>query len=199
MHIAKLTAIAALLASTLSATAADWQPICKPNSLEGWTSKPEQGHWSARDGVITGANTPKKKGSVLWSKAEFGDFILETDVRFSGTIDSGIFVKEGRYQVNLGISSSLKKDMTCSIYAPRDKRGKYPGLAEGIPELWKKDDWNAVRIQAKGKHIIVSVNGTQVLDYETVALMEKGPIGLQVHAGHHMKVEFRNPRVKVTK
>lgn len=196
MRIAELTVIAALLASTLTSTAADWKPICSANDLDGWTSKPELNHWSAKDGVITGANTPEKRGSVLWSEAEFGEFTLEVDVRFSGIIDSGIFVKGKRYQVNLGISSSLKKDMTCSIYAPADKRGKYPGLAEGVAELWKKDDWNAVRIQAKGKHIIVTVNGTQALDYETVALEESGPIGLQVHAGHHMKVEFRNPRVK---
>lgn len=182
-----------------SAHAADWLPLGNDDNLDGWTDKAGLQHWSIADGVITGANGPEKRGSELWTEAEFGDFIFETEFRFSGTVDSGIFIKSNRYQVNLGISSSMKKDMTCSIYAPQDGRGKYPGQAEGIPELFKKDDWNTVRIEAMGKHILVTLNGTQVLDYETLALQEKGPIGLQVHGGLDMKIQFRNPRIHVSK
>jgi hypothetical protein len=173
----------------------DWQPLCNGKDLSGWTSKPDLSHWSLQDGVIVGANGPDKKGSVLWTDAEFGDFVLQIDFRFSGTVDSGILVK-GKYQVNIGISSSLRRDMTCSIYAPWDGRGKYPGLAEGIPELLQPDDWNHLQVEAKGKRIIVSLNGQQVVDYETKDLPATGPIGLQVHAGHDMKIEFRHPRIR---
>ena len=63
-----------------------------------------------------------------------------------------MFVKSTRYQVNLGISSSLKVDMSCSIYAPADKAGKYPGKAEGVDKLLKKGDWNRLQVEAKGKN-----------------------------------------------
>jgi hypothetical protein len=174
----------------------DWQSLSNGKDLTGWTSKPDLAHWSVQDGVILGANGPAKKGSTLWTDDEFGDFVFQTEFRFSGIIDSGVLVK-GRYQVNIGISSSLRRDMTCSIYAPWDGRGKYPGLARRVPELFKKDDWNGLQVEAKGKRIIVHLNGEQVVDYDTKDLPAKGPIGLQVHAGHDMKIEFRNPQIRL--
>ena len=195
----KTTCIALLLSVGLvvSAGAAEdeWQPLLSGNDLSGWSTKPEMDHWSLEDGVIVGANGSAKKGSVLWTDGEFGDFVFQTDFRFSGVVDSGILVK-GKYQVNIGISSSLRRDMTCSIYAPWDGRGKYPGQADKVDELLKKDDWNSVQVEAADKRIIVSLNGEQVVDYETKDLPANGPIGLQVHAGHDMKIEFRNPRIQ---
>jgi len=181
-----------------SSPAAEWADLCNGKDLAGWTDDSGHNHWSIQDGVIVGKSDAKKKGSTLWTEKKFGEFVLETDVKWSGIIDSGVFVKSTRYQVNLGISSSLKVDMSCSIYAPKDGAGKYPGKAEGVDELFKKDAWNKLRIEAKGKHIIVTLNGTQVLDYETKELPESGQVGVQVHAGHDMKVEFRNPRIKET-
>ena len=175
---------------------AGWAPLGTGHDLTGWTSRPDLGHWSVSDGVITGANGPEKQGSVLWTDRTFGDFVLETDFRFSGTIDSGVFVKGERYQVNLGISSSLKVDKTCSIYAPEDGLGKYPGEAEGVADLLREGDWNTLRVEARGAHIRVGLNGQPVLDYEAKALPATGPIGLQVHPGLDMKVEFRNPRIR---
>ncbi len=199
MNTVKLFSLATFLGSVWVAAAADWRPLCNGNDLTGWTcDNPALQHWSVMDGVIVGANGPEKKGSVLWTDEKFGEFVFETEFRWSGVIDSGVFIKESRYQVNLGISSSLKVDMTCSIYAPQDKLGKYPGKAEGVADLRKKDDWNTVRIEARGKHILVTLNGQQVLDYETKALTETGPVGLQVHGGLDMKIEFRNPRIKTT-
>jgi hypothetical protein len=87
--------------------------------------------------------------------------------------------------------------MTCSIYAPKDGE-KYPGKAKGVVEVMKPDDWNRLRIEAKGKRIVVQLNGREVLVYDTKALEESGPLGLQVHPGHDMRIEFRNPRIKAS-
>jgi hypothetical protein len=172
-----------------------WKPLCNGTDLTGWTSEPKLDHWSVRDGVIIGKNGAEKKGSMLWTEAKFGDFVVETEFRFEGIVDSGVFIKGLDYHVNLGISSSLKIDMTCSIYAPKDGE-KYPGKAKGVAEAMKPGDWNHLRIEARGKRITVHLNGREVLAYDTKALEPTGPIGLQVHAGHDMKIEFRNPRIK---
>jgi hypothetical protein len=36
------------------------------------------------------------------------------------------------------------------------------------------------------------LNGEAFVDYESAAIGDEGPIGLQLHAGHHMKMLFRN-------
>jgi hypothetical protein len=191
-------AAALWLLTLVSAPAGEWKDLCNGKDLTGWKDDSDHNHWSVKDGVIIGKSDAKKKGSILWTEEEFENFIFETDFRWSGIIDSGVFVKSTRYQVNLGISSSLKVDMSCSIYAPKDGAGKYPGKAEGVDKLLKKDDWNKLRVEAKGSHIIVTLNGTQVLDYETKEMPESGAVGVQVHAGHDMKIEFRNPRIQKT-
>jgi hypothetical protein len=189
-------AAAFLLLLTANALADDgWKPLCNGTDLTGWTSDPKLDHWSVRDGVIVGKNGADKKGSMLWTDAKFGDFVLETDFRFAGIVDSGVFIKGLDYHVNLGISSSLKSDMTCSIYAPKDGE-KYPGKAKGVAGVMKQGDWNHLRIEARGKRITVHLNDREVLIYDTKSLEATGPIGLQVHVGHDMKIEFRNPRIK---
>lgn len=172
-----------------------WQPLCNGTDLAGWRSAPQLDHWSVKDGIITGKNGAEKKGSVLWTEAKFSDFVLETDFRFEGTVDSGVFIKGETYQVNLGISSSLKSDMTGSIYAPTDGE-KYPGKARGVAGVMKRGEWNRLRVEAKGKRITVQLNGHEVLAYDTKALETTGPLGLQVHAGLDMKIEFRNLRIQ---
>lgn len=192
-------AVAILLVIAAKVSAEDaWKPLFNGTDLAGWNVRPEADHWSVRDGVIIGKNGPQKKGSVLWTDAKFGDFVFETEFRFEGVVDSGVFIKGETYQVNLGISSSLKTDMTCSIYAPKDGE-KYPGKASGVLEAMKRNGWNRLRIEAMGRRITVLLNDARVLAYDTKALEETGPIGLQVHPGLDMKIEFRNPRISPRK
>lgn len=197
MHLRNTIPLAAafFLLVVVNAPAEGWKPLCNGTDLTGWTSEPKLNHWSLRDGVIIGKNGPEKKGSILWTDATFGDFVVETDFRFEGIVDSGISIKGESYHVNLGISSSLKADMTCSIYAPKEGE-KYPGKAMGVAEAMKPGDWNHLRIETKGKRITVYLNGCEMLAYDTKALETTGPIGLQVHVGHDMKIEFRNLRIK---
>ncbi len=41
-----------------------------------------------------------------------------------------------------------------------------------------------------------TLNGKTMVDYEGIAIKDKGPIGLQLHGGRHMKVAFRNIQVR---
>jgi hypothetical protein len=56
-------------------------------------------------------------------------------------------------------------------------------------------DWNTIHIVARGHIVMHSVNGhlmTMVIDDDTRNRMAKGLIGVQVHVGGPMKVEYRN-------
>lgn len=65
-------------------------------------------------------------------------------------------------------------------------------------KLFKLDDWNEVRIVAKGKQVQHYMNGQLVLDFtdsDELALTE-GVLALQLHAGKAMWAEFKNISIK---
>jgi hypothetical protein len=101
-------------------------------------------------------------------------------------IDPHIYLE----QIQLGVSRSMKRDMSCSPYI--GKKGIYPVEAVGVDLLLKTGEWNHVKISVKGKKYIVTLNGKQVLDYTTDDALEKGPVGLQLHPGVEMEISFRN-------
>ena len=178
--------LATFLLSAITVTA-EPVPIFDGKSLDGWKAK-GPAPWKVENGVLIGVNDPKKKGSILWTEKEYTDFTFECEFKFEGKVDSGVFLRKNHDQIQIGISGSLKRDMTASPYIP----GKgYPVEAEGVAELLKVGEWNRLRITAIGNKYSVELNGKKVVEYESDTAVEKGPIGLQVHPGRVMKIEFR--------
>jgi hypothetical protein len=172
----------------------DLQPIFNGKDLSGWKVPADNKWWKVVDGVLVGENDEAKKGSMLYTEKSNGDVVIEAECRWSGEIDSGIMVRKPEIQLQIGTSRSLKRDMTCSFYA----HGKYPepARAKGVDKLLKEGDWNLIRFEAVGSKFSTWLNGQKVLEYEDPAFPDAGPIGLQIHPGLKMKVEFRNIKAK---
>lgn len=179
--------------SLLSLSLASAEDLINKPDLSEFNFKGPKECWSFVDGVLTGQNVADKKGSNLWTNKNYKDFTIEGDFKFSGEIDSGVFLRTENDQIQIGVSRSLKRDMTCSPYIA--KTAKYPTQAE-VKDLLKQGEWNHFVITAKGAEYIVSLNGKQVLDYHSETSIPEGPIGFQVHPGVEMKVEFRKLEVK---
>ena len=201
--------LAALAALVVSASAADvkLESAFNGKDLAGWKTSGSDAFWTAADGVLTGVNDlafkDYKKGNMLYTEKSYQDVVIECEVRFSGEIDSGIMVRKDAagkkdIQMQIGVSRSLKKDMTCAFYCtiPDSKPVKagYPeaGWAPKVATLWKSGEWNKVRFQAKGDTYTVWLNGEQVSNYVDAGYPKAAPVGLQVHGGVKMKVEYRN-------
>lgn len=63
----------------------------------------------------------------------------------------------------------------------------------------KNNDWNSCHLIVNGnnmKHFINGVLYSEVTDNDTIHSRKNGLIGVQVHVGPPMKVEFRNIRIK---
>jgi len=172
----------------------DLPSIFNGKDLTGWKVPPDNKWWKVVDGVLVGENDEAKKGSMLYSDKSYGDVVVELECRWSGEIDSGIMLRKPEIQCQIGTSRSLKKDMTCSFYAHRG----YPeaARAKGVDKLLKEGDWNLIRFQAVGSKFTAWLNGEKVLEYEDPAFPGPAPIGLQIHPGLKMKVEFRNIKAK---
>jgi hypothetical protein len=69
----------------------------------------------------------------------------------------------------------------------------------GFEKLFHLDDWNDVVIIAKGNHIQHYLNNTLILDFtdnDPQLALTEGILGVQLHAGKPMWVEFKNIRIK---
>lgn len=183
----KIHALCILLATCLYAQA-EPERIFNGKDLTGWKVAGAD-CWKVVDGAIHGENDPKKKGSILWTEKEYTDFVIRCEFKFDGKIDSGIFLRHENDQIQIGISGSLKRDMTASPYIASS--GKYPVEAKGVAELLKEGEWNTMKITAKGSVYTVELNGKEVMTYTSETAKATGPIGLQVHPGKEMKVLFR--------
>lgn len=182
-----------VLMCAASLQAAEPVALFDGKTLTGWKPSAMPEYWSVKEDAIVGKSDDKKKGSILWTEAAYEDFVLEAEFRYEGHVDSGFFLRNENEQIQIGISGSLKRDMTCSPYI--GKKGKYPVEAVGVKDLLKIGEWNRIKIEVKGKKYIVTLNGKQVLDYTTDMEPAKGPIGLQVHPGLVMEIHFRELRV----
>lgn len=187
--------LAAVLAIAVPATrGADELPsIFNGRDLAGWKVPDPNPFWKAADGVLVGENNPELKGSMLFTGADYGDVVFETEARWTGEIDSGVMMRKPAVQVQIGVSRSLKRDMTCSFYV-----GKYPEEAQAkeAGRLLKPGDWNRIRVEARGTTFTVWLNGEKVSQFSDPKYAAPGPIGLQIHGGLKMKIEFRNVRAK---
>jgi hypothetical protein len=157
------------------------KPIFNGKDLSGWEvpdGNDEAGWYKAVEGVLKIQSGSKKKGSILWSKKKYRNFVVEFEFRMGeGRVDSGMHVRT-KDQIQIGISGSLNRDMTCSPYIP----GKgYPVEAKNIKKLLRPKDWNTMRIQAIDKEYTVWLQGEKVMTCKSASAIEEGPLGIQLH------------------
>ena len=55
------------------------------------------------------------------------------------------------HQIQIGISRSLKKDLTACIYAPKDKLGSYPAVSDKVAKVHKLGQWNRLENRGPGE------------------------------------------------
>ena len=188
----KLLCCAVFLASATALVAGPkLKPIFNGKDLSGGEvpdGNDEAGWYKAVEGVLKIQSGSKKKGSILWSKKKYRNFVVEFEFRMGeGRVDSGMHVRT-KDQIQIGISGSLNRDMTCSPYIP----GKgYPVEAKNIKKLLRPKDWNTMRIQAIGKEYTVWLQGEKVMTYKSDSAIDEGPIGIQLHGGRVMGIDYR--------
>ena len=183
----------------LQSTADDGElkSIFNGKDLTGW-DVPDNNIWfTVKDGVLKLENGPQKKGQTLWTSDEYENFEMEFDFKMGkGTVDSGVYVRNSREQIQIGISGSLKRDMTGSPYIS----GKgYPVEAKGVKELLKLDDWNTMKICAEGKKYTVWLGGEKIMTYEYDSAIRKGKICIQLHGNRVVSIEYRNLKARSLK
>lgn len=164
--------------------------IFNGKNLKGWVAPDSNIWWSASKGVMFVKSSPSKKGTILWTEKKYENFILQADFLMGdGVVDSGFFLRSENDQVQIGISGSLKRDMTGSPYIPKLR---YPVEAKGVKELLKLKDWNTMKIKVVDKTYTVWLNGVEVMTYTSENMVSSGAIGIQCHPGNEMSISYRH-------
>jgi hypothetical protein len=98
-------------------------------------------------------------------------------------------------------TDELKDHIKNNAWLVRTVNGSL-GKSDELVKAIQSDDWNTCHIVAKGNRLLHYVNDvlmSDVIDNDTINRKAAGLIGVQVHVGPPMKVEYRNIRLKETK
>ncbi len=182
------------VASQLSLVGAEF--VWNGKDLTGWKVPNPNPFWKVENGVLIGENDASNAGSMLYTESDYKDFVIEADARWSGEIDSGFMFRKPEGQMQIGISRSQKIDLTGSFYVGGKDPYPMSGRALNANKLVKSNDWNHFKLQARGDTYTVWINGEKASEYTNPKYNQPGPIGLQIHRGLPMKIEFRKIRIK---
>lgn len=101
-------------------------------------------------------------------------------------------------QLNPDISGDLKTNIKKNCWQTREVVGSL-GVTDYLKSKINKEDWNQIHLIIKDNTLQHYVNGilmSEVTDNDSVNKVLKGFIGVQVHVGPPMKVEYRNIMLK---
>jgi hypothetical protein len=194
-------------------------PIFTGTNLDGWVQRGGKPHFGVVDGMIVGTTVKGTGNSFLCTDREYGDFILELEIKADKELNSGVqirshcFVSEtvydfggriikipaGRvhgYQVE--VDHRPERRWSGGIYEEGRREWLFP-LATNAPagQAFKFGEWNRYRIVCIGDSIRTWINGVPAADLVDAESL-RGFIGLQVHASETagLKVRFRNVRLE---
>lgn len=185
-------------------------------SLKNWSG--DSSLWSVEDGAITGrtnSESPIKANTFLIYDGEVTDFEFRCKVRFEGN-NSGVQYRsqqvQGSHFALKGYQADLhpKQSYFGMMYGEKTGRGiiaqrgqqvvvGQDGKSEVVGNVgndteFVDSEWNDLRIIAVGNRMVHQVNGITTLDLTDnhPDATRSGKLGLQLHQGPAMKVEFRN-------
>lgn len=205
---------------------AGFESIFDGETLDGWEGdstywRVENG---ALVGEVTPETILSQNSFIIWRGGTTQDFELKVEYRISAEGNSGINYRSVEVPGQPWALRGYQADIdgagrwTGQLYEERGRtflalRGQLTEVTEGTTptiraslgdpeELWsfvKQEDWNEYHIIARGNVLIHILNGhmmSEVIDADAAGSSSEGLLGVQVHVGPPMKVEYRNFRLK---
>jgi len=163
-----------------------WTTLFGGESLDGWSITGDA-NWQIADGIVT---ADSGTGFLVTSKA-YGDFELELEFFVSPDANSGVFLRCAN-PAKPGAATCYEVNIFDQRPDPTYRTGAIVGVAKPSVAIDAGNRWNDYEIVARGRHLVVKLNGQTTVDVEDDKLAV-GPIGLQYATG---LVKFRNVRIR---
>jgi 4-hydroxy-4-methyl-2-oxoglutarate aldolase len=203
-----------------------WAPLFDGKTLNGWSVHSGFAKYRVEGDEIVGTTVKGSPNSFLCSDRQYGDFVLEFEVKVDPKLNSGVqirsqiaptemaFVFAGRdgspqsrvipadrvygYQVEI---ATEKAGSSGSVY-DEARRAFMLASTNSDPaasKAFKDGQWNKYRIECQGDRIRTWVNDVPCVDFRD-SMTSRGVLGLQVHGiGNEAgpyEVRWRNLRIQ---
>jgi len=188
-------------------------------TLNGWVQRGGAARFEVADGCIVGTAVRGTPNSFLCTARDYGDFLLELEVRADAGLNSGIQIRSecldhettvahgtntlkipaGRvhgYQVE--VDHQRQRRWSGGIYDEGRRGWLFPlDKNPAAGEAFRFGEWNHYRIECVGDWLRTWVNGVPAADLVD-AMTLQGFIGLQVHSAPQSgpQVRWRNLRLE---
>ncbi len=179
-----------LMPQAFGQTGEGWVTLLDDKNMGDWNRLGET-NWRLEEGAVVADNKTSENPAFLVSKEPYGDFELYVEFWASDDANSGIFIR-------CGDPESIT-DRTCYEVNIFDQRpdptygtGGIVHFVEVAPMPKAGGKWNTYEITARGRQVVVVLNGQQTAELHN-GLFAEGPFALQHGAG---VIKFRKVAVK---
>lgn len=209
----KISLLSLLAIGAITANAQKTTPLFDGKTLNGWKKVAGTAPYVVEDNMIVGTMMKGTPNSFLITEKEYGDFILELDVKLEGADSNTGVQTRSHYDPNGNKGKGLvfgrqmeidptKRAWTGGIYDEARRLWLYPlELNPTAKTAYKQEEFNHFRIECIGNEMKTWVNGIPVA-YVIDTLDKSGVIGLQVHSigdnstNEGKKVYFKNINIQ---
>jgi hypothetical protein len=186
----------------------DFRPLFNGRDLTGWTG--DTSGYKVEDGAIV---SPMAGGGRLFTADEYADFSFRFDFKLTPGGNNGIGIRSpltgNPAYDGMEIQVLDNKAEQYNTIKPWQAHGSVYGIVPAKRGYLKPvGEWNHEEIIADGRHVIVILNGTTIVDANLDEATKSGTIDGQSHPGlsrtqghigflgHGARIEFRNMRIK---
>jgi hypothetical protein len=204
--------VTGLLVSNVNAQSRGWTNLFDGKTLGGWRQATGKATFAVENGEIIGTTVSGSPNSFLVTEKEYGDFILELDIKVEDNeTNSGVQTRShydpkgnagaGKvYGRQVEVDPSDRK-WSGGIYDEGRRDWLYPmELNAKAKTAFKVGQWNHYTIECIGNSIKTWINDV-AMAYMVDTVDARGFIGLQVHGISNQgqagkKIHFKNIRVQ---
>lgn len=190
-------------------------------NLNGWSGDPQ--FWSVEDGALTGKTDGSLKMNrfITWEGSTVRNFDLRVKVKVTPGGNSGLQYRGAmRHDIGLDIVSGYQCDIVAAnpdyngmLYEERGRRilshtGERVIIAPDAQpwiigkmevKTFAPDEWHDYRVLVRAnhhQHWIDEHMTADLIDFDEEGRSLDGVLGMQVHVGPAMKIQFKEIRIK---
>jgi hypothetical protein len=171
--------IALMIVTTLIALAQHpAEVLFDGKSLDGWKVYGTE-KWLVEDGLLVCESGPDKKYGYLATDKWYDDFVLELEFKQEANGNSGVFFRstiDGTKITGWQVEVAPPNHDTGGIYESYGRGWLYQ-IPEDQEGFLKMGEWNKMKIQAVGNHVITWLNGHEMTNLKDEKLKRaKAPL-----------------------
>jgi len=171
-------------------TGEGWVTLLDDKNIGDWDRVGET-NWRLEDGAVVADKRTSEGNAYLVSKTPYADFQLYAEFWASDDANSGIFIRCSD-PMNIGDRTCYEVNIFDQRPDPTYGTGGIVHFVEVDPMSKAGGKWNTYEITAKGREVVVALNGEKTAELNN-GLFSEGPFALQHGAG---VIKFRKVAIK---